>query len=214
MWGSFVRPKVAGKVRPGRENSLKNSGKEQPWRVRAHNVARVMPKKKVKRCSHGKLIWACSECTTTPLGAQRTGCPHGKRKNSCAKCSPCPHGKLKHGCKECSSCSHGRMKYSCSVCKAARLVIKLTPKGPSTVKQAKRPRSSRGTRTTSAKSKECKADKAAPTISPPAAEPVSSPPGLDLLPAFEQEAYDALLCREQFTIADFGFLDCLGGYKG
>jgi hypothetical protein len=30
-----------------------------------------------------------------------TGCPHGKRKNSCAACNPCPHGKRKNSCAAC-----------------------------------------------------------------------------------------------------------------
>ena len=39
-------------------------------------------------------------------------CPHGKRKDQCAACTPCPHGKV---------------KYSSAACKSARAERSISP---------------------------------------------------------------------------------------
>ena len=80
----------------------------------------------MKRCPHGRRKDRCAECSPCPHGkvkkkcAECSGCPHGKRKSSCVECTPCLHGKVKYWGAECSGCPHGKLKYIWSTCKALR----------------------------------------------------------------------------------------------
>jgi len=74
---------------------------------------RKKEKRKLKKCEHGKRKDSCPKCTPV------TRCPHAKRKDSCTTCTGCPHGRRKAACKECnggSFCIHNKQKVYCRTC--------------------------------------------------------------------------------------------------
>lgn len=89
---------------------------QQLWINRLKSINKRQTVEYLKRCTHNRLRWTCSQCN----GAST--CEHGRRRNLCVPCngaSICEHRRQRNVCKSCngaSMCEHGRQRNKCKSC--------------------------------------------------------------------------------------------------